>query len=211
MRPAERLARDPNIESAMREAEARAEASAGCPAVDWTKVDRRTFLKLTGMTGAGLTLGGYVASPRVSAASVASKGKDFVPNAFVNISPEGRILIYSKSPEIGQGIKTAYPMIVAEELGANWDDVEVEQAPIDRDAYGRQSAGGSTSIPSAWNQLREAGAAARAMLVAAAAKTWGVPEAECTTAKSVVTHESTGRTLSYGALAEAASKVPVPA
>jgi isoquinoline 1-oxidoreductase subunit beta len=208
MRAQERLARDPNIESAMREAEARAE---GALTVPWTKVNRRTFLKLTGLTGAGLTLGAYIASPRVRASAGENPGKDFAPNAFVNISPEGRILIYSKSPEIGQGIKTAFPMIVAEELDASWDDVEVEQAPIDPEVYGRQSAGGSTSIPSAWNQLREAGATARAMLVAAAAKTWAVPESECVTAKSVVTHKPTGRTLSYGALAEAASKLPVPA
>lgn len=207
MRAGERLARDPNIDGAMREAEARAEA--GPAVVTWEKVDRRTFIKLTGMTGAGLTLGAAIATPRVSEAAVEAEG--FAPNAFVNISPEGRILIYSKSPEIGQGIKTAYPMIIAEELDADWDDVDVEQAPIDPEVYGRQSAGGSRSIPSAWNQLREAGATARAMLVAAAAKTWGVPESECVTAKSVVTHEPTGRTLTYGELAEAASKLPVPA
>jgi isoquinoline 1-oxidoreductase beta subunit len=207
MKASERLARDPNIESAMREAEARAESGPAIAA--WKKVDRRTFIKLTGFTGAGLTLGAAVVSPRVSEAVV--KGDSFVPNAFVNISPDGRILIYSKSPEIGQGIKTAFPMIVAEELDASWDDVDVEQAPIDPDVYGRQSAGGSRSIPSAWDQLREAGAAARAMLVAAAAKTWGTPTTECVTANSVVTHEPTGRTLTYGELAVTASKLPVPA
>ena len=150
MKAGERLARDPNIEDALREAEARAEAGPAVAA--WEKVDRRTFIKLTGLTGAGLTLAASVATPRVSAAAV--KGESFVPNAFVNISPEGRILIYSKSPEIGQGIKTAFPMIVAEELDANWDDVDVEQAPIDPEVYGRQSAGGSRSIPlsSSFNQ-----------------------------------------------------------
>jgi isoquinoline 1-oxidoreductase beta subunit len=207
MKAGERLARDPNIESAMREAEARAEA--GTSVANWGKVDRRTFIKLTGLSGAGLTLAASITTPRVSAAAV--KGESFVPNAFVNISPDGKILIYSKSPEIGQGIKTAFPMIVAEELDANWDDVVVEQAPINPDVYGRQSAGGSRSIASAWDQLREAGATARAMLVAAAAKAWGVPEAECATAGSVVTHEPTGRTLTYGELTEPASKLPVPA
>lgn len=208
MRAEERLARDPNIEPAMREAESRAEA--GPAVVVWKKVDRRTFIQLTGLASAGLTLGASIATTRVSTAAAAVRGESFAPNAFVNISPDGRIWIYSKSPEIGQGIKTAFPMIVAEELDAHWDDVVVEQAPIDPEVYGRQSAGGSTSIPSAWDQLREAGATARAMLVAAAARTWGVPEAECATAKSVVTHKPTGRTLSYGELAETASKLPVP-
>ena len=126
------------------------------------------------------------------------------------MSPDGSILIYSKGPEIGQGIKTAFAMIVAEELDADWSRVRVEQARIDPAVYGRQSAGGSRSIPASWDQLRRAGAAARSMLVAAAAKEWGVPESECRTEKSRVLHAPSKRELGYGELANRAAAMPVP-
>lgn len=203
MKAAERLARDPNLKTAIRDAE-------GDLADAWYthKIGRRTFLKLTGLAGGGLTLAVCLGnSPVAVAAGHASK---FEPNAFLRITSDGTILIYSKSPEIGQGIKTAFPMIVAEELDADWADVQVEQAHIDTAVFGRQSAGGSRSIPTAWNQLREAGATARAMLVNAAANTWGVDAAECVTAASVVTHKPSGRQVSYGDLAEAAAELPVP-
>lgn len=200
MNAMERLARDPNIANALREAE-----SDHGPAV-WKTVDRRAFLKLTGLLSAGLTLAACVESEMPDAA----KNDEFAPNAFINISPDGKITIYSKSPEIGQGIKTAFPMIVAEELDANWHDVKVKQARIEPDTYGRQSAGGSRSIPTAWNQLREAGATARAMLVSAAAITWNASEDEITTSNSVAIHEKTGRTLTYGELVEVAVRLPVP-
>jgi len=198
----ERLARDPNIRSAMDEVEQ------DVPAV-WKKVDRRTFLQLTGLAATGLTLAAC-AEDKASSATVLADSNQFVPNAFINIATDGKITIYSKSPEIGQGIKTAFPMIVAEELDANWDDVQVEQARIDSEVYGRQSAGGSRSIPSGWDQLREAGATARAMLVAAAALAWSVPEADITTGNSAARHAGSGRTLSYGELADAAAQLAVP-
>ncbi len=201
MKAQDRLARDPNIRAAIRDAEADSSAA-------WQKLDRRTFLKLTGLASGGFTL---AACFHDSPASVAqAQVDDFAPNAFISISPDGSVLIYSKSPEIGQGIKTAFPMIVAEELDADWADVRVEQAPIDPDVYGRQSAGGSRSIRSSWNQLREAGGTARAMLVNAAVDSWGVAADECSTAASVVTHEPTGRRLTYGELAALAAKLPVP-
>src|SRR5687768_11498729 len=167
------------------------------------KVDRRTFLKLTGLAGGGLVLG-LVQSGDARAAGPA----DFVPNAFVRISPKGSILIYSKGPEIGQGIKTAFPLIIAEELDAKWSDVVVEQAPVNPAVYGRQSAGGSRSIPDSWDQLRRAGAVARSMLVTAAASTWKVAESECSTRDSAVWHGK--RKLGYGALAAKAAALPVP-
>ena len=102
-----------------------------------------------------------------------------MPNAFLRIAPNGSILIFNKGPEIGQGIKTAFPLIIAEELDAKWSDVTVEQAPVNPAVYGRQSAGGSRSIPDSWDQLRRAGAVARPMLVAAAAAKWKVPAEEC--------------------------------
>jgi isoquinoline 1-oxidoreductase beta subunit len=197
-----RLARDPNLKAAMREAEGLLD-DASC-----RKLDRRSFIKLAGLAGGGLTLGFHLGAPSVAHAQEATG--DFTPNAFLSISTDGSILIYNKNPEVGQGIKTAFPMIVAEELDADWSDVVVEQSPISEAIYGRQAAGGSRSIPSSWDQLREAGATARAMLVAAAAAEWGVPASECSTAESVVTHDPTGRTLGYAELAGAAATLPVP-
>ena len=201
MKALERLARDPNIRAAIHDAEADSNAV-------WQKLNRRTFLKLTGLAGGGLTLAACISSG--PAAVTDEQPGDFAPNAFISIAPDGSVLIYSKSPEIGQGIKTSAPMIVAEELDADWADVRVEQASINPDIFGRQSAGGSRSIASAWDQLREAGATARAMLVNAAAESWGVAVDECTTAASFVMHEPTGRRLSYGELAGQAAKLRVP-
>ncbi len=202
MNALERLAKDRNLKAAVREAEAE---RAGIRVPD---VSRRTFLKLTGVAGGGLTLALCLGNRSVALA--ADSSGEFTPNAFLTISPDGSITILSKSPEIGQGIKTAFPMIVAEELDANWADVRVEQAPIDTAVYGRQSAGGSRSIPTAWDQLREAGSTARAMLVSAAAAEWGVAARECSTEPSVVVHQASGRRLAYGALAEKAARQPLP-
>ncbi len=174
-----------------------------------TTLSRRSFLKVTGVAGAGLVLAFYVGE---KAEAQTASGKQFAPNAFVSIAPDGTITIMSKNPEIGQGIKTAMPMIVAEELDADWAHVKTVQAPVDAKLYGRQWAGGSRSIPTNWDAMRQAGATARAMLVQAAAKQWGVPEAEITTAKSVVTHAGSGKSATYGELAlkAAALKVPDP-
>jgi isoquinoline 1-oxidoreductase subunit beta len=167
------------------------------------KIDRRNFLKLTGLAGGGLTLGFFVGIEPAQAAA-----GDFVPNAFLRISSKGTITILNKGPEIGQGIKTAFPLIIAEELDAKWSDVVVEQAPVNPTLYGNQSAGGSRSIPSSWDQLRKAGAVARAMLVSAAAAQWKVPVDQCTTRDSTVWNGK--RKLAYGALAAKAAALPVP-
>jgi isoquinoline 1-oxidoreductase beta subunit len=169
--------------------------------------DRRSFLKLVGVAGGGFALGFYVGGANAEASA---RSAEFAPNAFLRISADGSILIYSKGPEIGQGIKTAFPMIIAEELDADWTHVQVAQAPINPAVYGRQSAGGSRSIPTSWNQLRNAGATARAMLISAAAKEWGIRENECTTEPSAVVHAQSNRRLSYGALATKAAAFPVP-
>ena len=171
-------------------------------------LDRRTFLKVTGLVGGGLALAFHIGER--STALAAGTTREFAPNALLRIAPDGAITLYSKAPEIGQGIKTAYPMIIAEELDADWSRVRVEQAPINPAVYGRQSAGGSRSIPTGWDQMRRAGAMGRAMLVSAAARQWNVSEAECTTADSTVFHKASGRQLSYGALAAAAAELPVP-
>lgn len=168
------------------------------------RLDRRLFLKLTGVTGAGLMLG--IDTSTADAADVAAP---FAPNAFVQISSSG-IVILATQPEIGQGVRTSIPMMLAEELDAAWSDVEVRVAPIDQKLFGTQSAGGSTATPRQWNPMRRAGAVARAMLIGAAAQRWGVPAAECTTRDSRVTHAASGRSVHYRDLAALAATLPVP-
>ena len=183
--------------------------------MDMTKVgrgqdfDRRSFLKLSGMAGGGLVLGFYVGDSNVALANVDIKAA-FAPNAYVKIGTDGIVTLFAKNPEVGQGVKTALPMIIAEELDADWATVRVEQSAISP-AYGQQMAGGSRSVPGNWDTLRKAGATARAMLVNAAARKWSVPAADLTTEKSFVIHAASNRRASYGELAELAARQPVPA
>ena len=133
------------------------------------ELGRRGFLKITGLAGAGLVLA-FSTLPREARAQNA--GQENIFNAFIKIAPDGEILIYSKAPEIGQGIKTVFPMIITEELDADWSQIRIEQAPINPAVYGRQTAGGSNSIVQGWTQHRHAGATARAMLISAAARSF---------------------------------------
>ena len=167
---------------------------------------RRTFFKLAGAGTAGLVLGFHLPA----LAATADDKTNLAMNAFVKVAPDNTVTIYSKCPEIGQGIKTSFGLIIAEEMDADWKHVTVEQADINPKVYGSQGAGGSTSIPRNWDQLRQAGAGAKAMLVAAAAKKWNVNPAEITCRDSVVTHAASNRTATYGSLASAAAKMPVP-
>ncbi len=134
----------------------------------------------------------------------------FAPSAYVRIAPDGKVTLYSKNPEIGQGIKTAFGLILAEELDAKWSDVTVEQAPINAAVYGTQFAGGSLSIPMNWDVLRQAGAGARSMLIAAAAQEWNVPASECTASEGVITHAASNRSFGYGQVADKAASMPLP-
>ncbi len=177
--------------------------------VEVRTVSRREFLRVAGGTAGGLMLG-LSLRPRGARAAGDASGGAFVPNAFIRVATDGSILILAKGPEIGQGVKTAFPMIIAEELDADWRQVRVEQAPVLPEIFGGQGAGGSRSIPNNWDSLRRAGAVARQMLLTAAAATWGVPAEECRTEPSVVLHSPSGRRLTYGELAERAAKVPVP-
>ena len=169
---------------------------------------RRAFLKLGAAAGGGLVIGFDWDRPGFTRLAAAEADKTLT--AFVRIAPDGAVILYAKTPEVGQGIKTSFAMILAEELDADWAHVRVEQAPINTKIYGNQGVGGSRSTANAWDQLCKAGATARAMLVSAAAAQWRVPASECTTAQSAVLHAPSGRKLSYGALAQAASAVPVP-
>ena len=172
---------------------------------------RRGFIKVASGAAGGLVLGLSMGAPgEAQAQSAGPPPRPFAPGAFVRIAPNGKITLISKNPEIGQGIKTGFGVILAEELDAKWSDVTVEQAEVNRAVYGSQMAGGSMSIPRAWDELRYAGAGARAMLVAAAAKQWGVPASDLTTSDSTVIHAASGRTASYGSLATAAAALPVP-
>jgi isoquinoline 1-oxidoreductase beta subunit len=178
-------------------------------------LDRRSFLRASLLAGGGLVLGFSIrgsadaADLNISKVNGLSDG-NFAPNAFIRIAPDGKVTIVSARPEIGQGIKTSLPMIVAEELGVDWKSVTVVDAPLDPE-YGSQGAGGSVSTPTSYLPMRRAGATARAMLVAAAAAIWDVPVSECFTANDgLVHHRDTGRTLGYGALVAKAATLPVP-
>jgi isoquinoline 1-oxidoreductase beta subunit len=198
-----RLAAERHILDILAAAEAQSPASVAT-------FSRRSFLKISGLAGGGLVLAFWLGDESSAQAAEAGGAKPFAPNAFLQIASDGTITILSKGPEIGQGIKTAFPMIIAEELDADWAKVKIEQAPINPKVFGRQSAGGSRSIPTSWDQLRQAGAVGRAMLVSAAAAEWKVPASELSTDKSFVIHKASGRKLAYGALASKAAMQPVP-
>ena len=173
-----------------------------------TTQSRRTFLSVTALAGGGFLLGAY-------AKPFARRGRNgtanlFEPNAYIRIAADGAVTIIAKNPEVGQGVKTMLPMLIAEELDVDWKSIQIQQADADQAKYGRQFAGGSTATPLHYDELRRVGAAARQMLVAAAAGTWSVPESECTTASAVVTHGPSGRRLGYGELVAKAVDGAVP-
>jgi isoquinoline 1-oxidoreductase beta subunit len=169
---------------------------------------RRRFLRHS-VTGGAFMLGISADGALAALASTAATGDGFVPNAFIRIGRDGRVTLVSKQPEIGQGIKTSLPMVIAEELEVAWPDVQVVQGDLNP-AYGSQGAGGSTSTPTNYNDFLRLGAAARTMLVEAAARTWGVPVLECSAAGGAVVHGPSKRRLGYGALAGVASTLAAP-
>src|SRR5579864_5658576 len=187
------------------------------------RLDRRSFLKVSATAAGGLLISGGVArgagrlaralGPASAAGAARAPGTPapagFQPNPFLRIDADGTVTIWAKNPEIGQGVKTALPMIVAEELEADWARVRVVQADLDA-AYGGQGAGGSDGVSSSWTQLRQAGAVARQLLVSAAARRFGVEESACTAERGTVAHLPTRRRLTYGELAAEAARLPVP-
>jgi len=183
--------------------------SAGTGAPD--SLSRRTFLTVSAAAGGGLLIS-FSIPGFAEAAESGQKAAErtYTLNAFIQIAPDGAITIMAKNPEIGQGVKTSLPQIIAEELDADWKDVKAEQSPIDARVYGAQFAGGSFTIPMNYEPLRRVGASARAMLIQAAAQSWHVRPEDCDTLPSKVRNKKTGRTLSYGALASRASHVKPP-
>ena len=167
-------------------------------------INRREFLGTGVAAGASLLIGFHLPAFDRGAA------KPFKPNAWIEIRPDGVVMIWTGRSEMGQGVKTAMPMIVAEELEADWTRVQVTQADADP-AYGDQFTVGSRSVRSGFEPLRQAGAAAREMLVGAAALTWKVPREACRARNGMVEHVATGRRLGYGDLAALAATLPVPA
>ena len=171
---------------------------------------RRDFLKTSALAGGGLLIGFTLPG----AARLAQAAGEFSPNAYIRISTDNQITVICGLSEMGQGVHTAIPMLVAEELDADWSKIKVQQAQADaafnNPIFGMQATGGSTSVRGHWEPMRKAGAAARAMLVAAAAERWKASPADCRTEKGMVVHKS-GKKLSYGQLADAAAKQPVPA
>lgn len=171
-----------------------------------TGIDRRAFLKVSLLTSGALVVGmGYGRSARAGGLESGA----WVPNLYVRIDTNGQVSIVSKNPEAGQGVKTAFPMVVAECLNVDWKNVSVEQAPLD-DRYGRQVIGGSRGTPDGWNDLRVAGTAACELLKSAAAEKWGVSVSECDAVNGSVVHKESGKMIPYEDLLEAASALPVP-
>ncbi len=184
---------------------------------DLTSVSRRTFLKSTAVAGGALLIGFYLPAGRKALAAVEKTSTGFAPNAFLRIAPDNSITVIVKHLEMGQGVYTGLPMLVAEELDADWRQIRVESAPADVKLYANlawggtaQGTGGSTSLFNSWEQLRKAGAMAREMLIGAAAKRWKVDAKRLKAENGFVIDSKTGRRASYGSLAAAAAKLPAP-
>ena len=166
-------------------------------------LSRREFVAAGAAAGAGLVIGFYLPHK-------ASSEKDtFSPNAYLRITPDNKVTIVVARSEMGQGVRTALPMILAEELEADWKQIEIEQAGAST-LYGDQTTGGSASIRTTWDPMRKAGASAREMLISAAALTWNVPRSACTAENGRIKHAATNRSLSYGELASKAATLPIP-
>jgi isoquinoline 1-oxidoreductase beta subunit len=173
-------------------------------------ITRRAFLRVSAGTGGSLLLAFHLPRAVSRAPQASSSNKPFAPNAWLEISPAGEIKIWCGRSEMGQGVRTDLPMIVAEELSCDWNSVTVVEADLDA-KYGEQLTGGSLSTRSSYTNLRKAGAAAREMLVLAAAGAWRVEPTECRAENSAVLHAATKRTLTYGQLTQRASAILPPA
>jgi len=171
---------------------------------------RRNFLRISALAGGGVMIAGYFDPEIVLDAQIPVTNPPLTAAAFITIASNGIVTLMSKNPDIGQGVKTHLPMLIAEELDVDWKDIRIQQADLDQVKYGPQNAGGSNATPTNWEPLRQVGAAGRYVLVAAAAQTWNVPESELTTANGRVLHTKTNRSIGYGELAAKAAAIAPP-
>ena len=177
-------------------------------------VGRRSFIKTSAAVGGGLLVGWYVPQIGGVDGGVSAAGKDFAVNAFVRIGTDETVTVVSAHSEMGQGVYTSLPMLLNEELQADWSKIRVEAAPVDKaynhPVFGIQMTGGSTTTAGEWERYRKMGAVARMMLVEAAAKQWNVDPTSCEVKDGVVLHAKSGKRATYGSLANAASQVQPP-
>jgi isoquinoline 1-oxidoreductase subunit beta len=177
---------------------------------DKPQMERRFFLKISALAGGGVVFG------LATEEQAAAQGRGGAPQAppdprnYIKVAANGTVTITAKNPEVGQGVKTMLPMMIAEELDVDWKSVKIEQADFDDSKYAGQSAGGSTATPNNWTPMRQVGAAGRAMFVAAAAQTWNVPASECTTGSGKVMHEASKRSIGYGELTSKLASMTPP-
>ena len=180
-----------------------------------TAIDRRSFLRASAIAGGGFMLGLYSA-PNGRAVAAQTQGRsgptaedELIPTDFISIDASGLVTIIARGPEHGQSIHNTLPMLIAEELDVDWKSVKIQRADVDN-KYGTQFTGGSIGTPTNWEPMRRVGGAARAMLITAAARQWGVAESECSTTPGRVVHADSGRSMSYGELAKVAASLPPP-
>ena len=174
-----------------------------------SSVSRREFIKTVSATGTGLVIGFYLPSRNLLLASDIIEDS-FVPNIWITVQPDDQIIITSGKSEMGQGVWTSLPMIIAEEMDADWSKVKIQQGIATKETAGRYGTGGSRSVRGSWAILRRAGATAREMLLTAAARKWNVEKSECTVENSIVSHPETSKRMTFGELALAASNEKVP-
>jgi isoquinoline 1-oxidoreductase beta subunit len=174
-----------------------------------TTMNRRHFLRVSAVAGGGLLVSSCFDVRGLRSAQAAPAPEGYL-NGHVRIDPDGSVTIMAQNPEIGQGVKTMLPMIIADELDVPWASVTVEQADLNTDLYSGQFAGGSLATPMHWTSMRQTGAAARRLILEAAAQEWGVSLDELTTDAGVVHHGGSGRSASYGSLAELAATLDAP-
>jgi isoquinoline 1-oxidoreductase beta subunit len=176
------------------------------------RLDRREFLQVSAVAGGGLLIGLYAPDALAQGRGGGPGGgsaASLAPNTYITVHPDNTFTIIAKNPETGQGIKTALPMIIADEFDVEWAQVKIQQADLDP-KYGGQIEGGSRAIPSNYQNMRLVGAGGRLLMLAAAAQQWTVPQSELTTAGGVVTHAATKRTATYASLSSRVASLPVP-
>src|SRR6188768_3695147 len=176
-----------------------------------TSINRRSFLKSSALAGGGLMISfSCLAELEDKVSPLDLPDQWYELTGYIKITPDNVIKIFNPNPEFGQNVMTSLPMIVAEELEADWKQVVVEMGPHDSVKLGPQFTGGSNSVRMYWKPLREAGAAARNMLMQAAAQTWNVPVEEITTNAGLIVHEKSGKSGTYGSFASKASEIAIP-